>query len=112
MFMGNWIGNPMWDICTCLLVLKLSNGWKLLIITKWTRWHFDNVPIGNEVHKSILKFFIYKKFKKQFYFLPVFYLVMCLKKAPKNFGKIAILKIWELVSLGGAKTHFGKIALK
>jgi hypothetical protein len=33
-------------------------------------------------------------------------------KASKYFGKIVILKIWELVSLGGAKTHFGKIALK
>ena len=42
--------------------------------------------------KSIFKFFIYKKFKKQF-FLPVFYLIMSLMKAQKNFGKIAILKI-------------------
>ena len=33
-------------------------------------------------------------------------------KASKYFGKIVILKIWELVSLEGAKTHFGKIALK
>ena len=47
-----------------------------------------------------------------FIFLPVFYLTMCLMKASKYFGKIVILKIWELVSLGGAKTHFGKIALK
>ena len=43
--------------------------------------------------KSIFKFFIYKKFKKQLYFLPVFYLVMSLMKAQKNFVKIAILKI-------------------
>ena len=33
-------------------------------------------------------------------------------KASKNFGKLAILKILELVSLGGAKTHFSKRALK
>ena len=46
-----------------------------------------------KTEKSILRFFIYKKFKKQFYFLPVFYLVMSLMKAQKNFGKIAILKI-------------------
>ena len=68
--------------------------------------------MDKKTEKSILKFFIYKKFKKQFYFLPIFYLVMSLVKAQKNFGKISILKIWELISLGGAKTHFGKIALK
>ena len=28
------------------------------------------------------------------------------------FGKITILKIWELISLGGLKTHFGKLAPK
>ena len=40
-------------------------------------------------------------------FLPAFHLTMCLMKAQKNFGKIAIL-----VFLGGVKTHFGKLALK
>ena len=29
-----------------------------------------------------------------------------------NFEKIAILKIRKLVSLGGGKTHFGKLAIK
>jgi hypothetical protein len=33
-------------------------------------------------------------------------------KAPKNFEKIAILKKQELVSFLGAKTNFGKLALK
>ena len=32
--------------------------------------------------------------------------------APKNLEKIALLKIRELVSLGGGKTQFGKLALK
>ena len=45
-----------------------------------------------------------------FIFLPVFYLIICFMKAQKNFWKIIILKIWELVSLVGAKTHFGKLA--
>ena len=45
-------------------------------------------------------------------FLPVFHLIMCFMKAQKNFGKITILKIWELVSLGDVKTHFGKLAMK
>ena len=46
-----------------------------------------------------------------FIFLPAFYLIMCLIKAQKNFEKVAILKIWELIFLGGLKTHFGKLAL-
>ena len=33
-------------------------------------------------------------------------------KAQKNFEKITILKIWELVFLGDVKTHFGKLAMK
>ena len=42
--------------------------------------------------KSLFKKFINEQFKKQFNVLVVFYLIMCLMKAPKNFGKIAILK--------------------
>ena len=53
-----------------------------------------------------------KSSKDNFIFLLVFHLIMCLMNAAKNFGKIAILKIWELISLGGVKTHFGKLALK
>ena len=33
-------------------------------------------------------------------------------KSPKNFEKMAILKIWEPVSFWGGKTHFGKTPLK
>ena len=50
--------------------------------------------------------------KNNFIFLLVFYLIMCFMKAQKNFGKIAILKIWELFYLGGVKTQLGKLALK
>ena len=42
----------------------------------------------------------------------IFYLVMWNMQASKNLGKKAILKIWELISLGGVKTHLGKLALK
>ena len=45
-------------------------------------------------------------------FLLVFYLIMFFMKVLKNFGKITILKKWGLVSTGGAKTHFGKLAMK
>ena len=33
-------------------------------------------------------------------------------KPPKNFDKIAVLKIWQLVFFWGVKTHFGEIPLK
>ena len=62
--------------------------------------------------KVYSNFSFIKSSRNSLIFLPVFYLVMSLMKAQKNFGKVVILKIWELVSLGGAKTHFGKIALK
>ena len=39
----------------------------------------------------------YNNFKKRFHFFLVFYLIMSFMKAPKNFGKISILKIWEVV---------------
>ena len=37
---------------------------------------------------------------------------MWLMKASKNFEKIFILKIWELVSIWGVKTHFGLLPPK
>ena len=60
---------------------------------------------------AIPKKLLVKSSENGFIPVPAFYLIMCMK-APKNFEKIAILKIWELVSLGGGKTHFGKLALK
>ena len=47
--------------------------------------------------KLYSKILLVKISENNFIFLPVL-------KAPKNFGKIAILKIWELVFLG-VKTH-------
>ena len=46
------------------------------------------------------------------FFLPTFYLTMSFKKSPKNFGKIAILKTWQMVSFWGVKTQFSKWGLK
>ena len=68
--------------------------------------------IGNENDKSFSKISLVKSSKNNFTFLPAFCLIICRMKAPKNFGKIVILEISDLVSLGGAKNHFGKIALK
>ena len=48
------------------------------------------------------------------YFLSSFAysLVMWLMRSPKNFEKIANVKIWQLISIWGSKTNFGKIPLK
>ena len=62
--------------------------------------------------KDFSKISLIKSSKYNFIFLPAFYLIICPMKAPKNFGKIAILKLWDMFSLGSPKTHFGKIALK
>ena len=57
----------------------------------------------NEKHKIIFKIVISVKFRKQFCFLPAFYLIMCFLKDIKNFGKRAVLNQWELVSLEMSK---------
>ena len=62
--------------------------------------------------KSVLKNCISKNSGNNFIFLPAFYLIMRFMNAQKNFGKITILKIRELVSLGVVKTYFGKLAMK
>ena len=48
--------------------------------------------------QNYIQNFISKKFRNNFFFLPVFYLIMWLMKVSKNFGKIAILKILKLIS--------------
>ena len=49
-------------------------------------------------HKGNLKKILEKNSENDFIFVPAFYLIVCLMKASKNFEKIAILKILELVS--------------
>ena len=62
--------------------------------------------------KLYSKIVLVKSSGNNFIFVLVFHLIMCFMKAQKNFVKITILKIWELVSLGGVKIHFGKLAMK
>ena len=76
--------------------MKLA--YKLCFEMKMTKVYSKNLLMKSSKNNSI--------------FLLVFSLIMCFMKTPKNFGKIAILKIWELISLRGLKTHFGKLALK
>ena len=53
--------------------------YKLLFETKMTKVYSKNL--------------LMKSSGSNFIFLPVFYLIMWVMKAPKNFGKITILKI-------------------
>ena len=73
--------------------------------------------IGKKSDKSISRHFTNEKFRKQSY------LFTCISPDYvghenlrvldfREFWRILILKIWELISLGGVKTHFGKLALK
>ena len=59
-------------------------------------------------HKSNIKNFLMKSSKIVFIFLPAFYLIIWLMISLKNFGKISILKIWQLVFFWGVKTYFGE----
>ena len=88
---------------------------------KWCIFRHEKKILLQEVHivlsakkvtRLYSKILLEKSSGNNFIFLPVFYLTICLMKTSKYFEKMVILKIWELVSLGGAKTHFGKIALK
>ena len=47
-------------------------------------------------------------FRNNLIFLPAYFLIMWFMRSPKNFVKIAILKIWQLISFCCVKTHFGK----
>ena len=60
------------------------------------------------IRQKCCQFFINEKFKKYFICLPAFYLIMCLMKSLKNFEKLAIFEIWQLVSFWGVKIHFGE----
>ena len=53
-------------------------------------------------------FYLVKSSEKYFVLLPAYYLIMRLMKLQKNFEKIAILKIGELVSFLGLKIQFGE----
>ena len=65
-----------------------------------------------KVTKVNSKMLLMKSSKKDFVFLPAFYLVMCLMKAPKNFWEIVIVKAQELVYFWGLKTRFGKLLIE
>ena len=47
---------------------------------------------------TVFNNFIRKKFRKCLFFLPAFYLIICLMKPKKNFEKIVNLKTPELIT--------------
>ena len=51
-------------------------------------------------------------FRNYFIFSPAYSLTLWLMRSSKNFEKIAILQVWEMVSFWRGKTHFGKTPLK
>ena len=63
-------------------------------------------------HKSNIKILLMKSSEIVFIFLPAFYLIIWLMTSPKNFEKIFILKICQLVFFWGVKIYFGKFLLK
>ena len=65
-------------------------------------------PIENERDNVYSKFLLMKSSKKYLIFSSACYLIIWLMRSPKNFGKIDILNILQLVFLSGVKTHFGK----
>ena len=79
---------------------------------KKSRWLFELNSDWKWIWHKYLQIFLTKDSGNNFIFLSAFYLIMWVMKPSKNFGKIAILKIWELISLGCVKTYFGKPALK
>ena len=98
------------------LILRSSRVWfgncRYIIFDRELRRGLSIFWCIKKQTKVYSNFLFIKSWRNNFIFLPVLYLVMSLMKAQKNFGKIATLKKWELVSLVGAKTHFGKIDLK
>ena len=82
--------------------------WPTVYITGITLLYSENDNyslIAYKWHKSNFKNVSMKCSENNFIFLPAFYMIMGLMKAQKNFGKITILKIWELVTFWGVKIH-------
>ena len=67
----------------------------------------NNVSKGRSVRESELAVnkqqLLVKSPENNFIFAPAFCVIVCLMKASKIFGKIAILKIWDLASLKVSK---------
>ena len=97
-------------LASCTLVWQHDHSFfchicPLLFIKK--NWYKDWELENNTNLNSIFCFI--KSSEIVFIFLPVFYLIIWLIASPKNFEKIAILKIWQLVFFWGVKIYLGKL---
>ena len=97
--------SPRIGLVNFVYVLRYSTIFIIFICLAKLRSEMNRTKVS---HKTLLM----KSSGNHFIFLLVFYLIMWVMKASKNFGKIAILKIWELISLWDVKTYIGKLALK
>ena len=96
----------------CFNMLQIIMACKKKIQT-WVEYPC-NAKLRSEMNrtKESPKILLMESSGNNFISLSLFNLIMWVMKSSKNFGKIAILKIWELIFLGVVKTHFGKLALK
>ena len=69
-------------------------------------WYCYKAWFEKKRTKLYSKVLLVKSLGNNFILLPVIYLFMWIMKASKNFGKISIKKIWQLISLWGVKTQF------
>ena len=113
---GNWKIVKQWDNFR-ILNATFEMSWRSAIFQTrirylfWSQFNFLNAmhysttvlrrskvcPIENNTNLNSI-FCLIKSSKIALIFLPAFYLNIWLMTGPKNFEKIAILKIWELVS--------------
>ena len=118
-----WTEGTFWKLLICTEtkpieeVSKAEDQKDELSVTDTPRYViFSSTLILSLIHKksdkSLFTISIGETSRNYLIILLVYYLIMWLMKSPKNFEKIAILKIWQLVSFWGGKTHFGKTPLK
>ena len=71
-----------------------------------------NSVLKRKAQNYLFKNVTIEKFRKQFCFFHLHFTWLFVSWKPKEFWKKSPFEIWELVSLGGVKTHFGILALK
>ena len=82
------------------------------ILVQWTECTFWKIKTGHlKRRQKYIHNWRSTLCRNYFILLHAYYLIIWRMKWPKNFLKIAILKMWGLVSFWGVKTHFGKLAL-
>ena len=85
-------------------VFVLCGGW---VRGKESHTNIFKLQLEKNQTKVSHNILLMKRSADHFISLPVFYLITGVMTASKNSWKIAILKIWELISLRDIKTHFG-----